>query len=123
MNTLYSIIIGVGRGLEYLHCRCNTRIVHFDIKPDNILLDNNFCPKISDFGLAKQCRAKESHVSMTGMKGTVGFMAPAVIFRNLGKVSHKSDVYSYGMLVLEMLGEKKCPNEGMGKNGEEHFPD
>ena len=123
LSTLYNIVIGVGRGLEYLHCHCNTRILHFDIKPHNILLDNNFCPKISDFGLAKQCMAKESHVSMTGMKGTVGFMAPEVIFRHLGRVSHKSDVYSYGMLVLEMLGEKKCPNEEMGQSSEEYFPD
>ncbi|CAK9312150.1 unnamed protein product [Citrullus colocynthis] len=123
LSTLYGIVIGVRRGLEYLHCHCNTKILHFDIKPDNILLDNNFCPKISDFGLAKQCMARESHVSMTGMKGTVGFMAPEVIFRNLGKVSHKSDVYSYGMLVLEMLGEKKCPNERVGQSSEGYFPD
>ncbi|XP_038894369.1 PR5-like receptor kinase isoform X2 [Benincasa hispida] len=122
LSTLYSIVIGVGRGLEYLHCHCNTRILHFDIKPSNILLDSNFCPKISDFGLAK-CIAKESRVSIASMKGTIGFMAPEVIFRNLGKVSHKSDVYSYGMLVLEMLDERKCPNEGVGQSSEEYFPD
>ncbi|XP_022137110.1 LEAF RUST 10 DISEASE-RESISTANCE LOCUS RECEPTOR-LIKE PROTEIN KINASE-like 2.4 isoform X2 [Momordica charantia] len=123
-NTLYSIIIGVARGLEYLHRGCNTRILHFDIKPHNILLDKNFCPKISDFGLAKQCKAKESHVSMTGVKGTAGFMAPEVIFKNYGKVSHKADVYSYGMLVTEMVGERKNRrNEGVEESSEEYFPD
>ncbi|KAL0535572.1 hypothetical protein IC582_029908 [Cucumis melo] len=122
-NTLYSISIGVARGLEYLHRGCITRILHFDIKPHNILLDSDFCPKISDFGLAKQCRAKESHVTMTGVKGTVGFIAPEVIFRNFGKVSHKSDVYSYGMLVLEMVGARKNPNDGVGQGSGEYFPD
>ncbi|TYJ99006.1 LEAF RUST 10 DISEASE-RESISTANCE LOCUS RECEPTOR-LIKE PROTEIN KINASE-like 2.4 [Cucumis melo var. makuwa] len=122
-NTLYSIVIGVARGLEYLHRGCITRILHFDIKPHNILLDSDFCPKISDFGLAKQCRAKESHVTMTGVKGTVGFIAPEVIFRNFGKVSHKSDVYSYGMLVLEMVGARKNPNDGVGQGSGEYFPD
>ncbi|TYJ99005.1 LEAF RUST 10 DISEASE-RESISTANCE LOCUS RECEPTOR-LIKE PROTEIN KINASE-like 2.4 [Cucumis melo var. makuwa] len=122
-NTLYRIVIGVARGLEYLHRGCNTRILHFDIKPHNILLDSDFCPKISDFGLAKQCKAGESHVTMTGVKGTVGFIAPELIFRNIGNVSHKSDVYSYGMLVLEMVGARKNPNDGVGQNGEEFFPD
>lgn len=50
---LYSIALGIARGLEYLHCGCTTQILHFDIKPHNILLDDEFCPKISDFGLAK----------------------------------------------------------------------
>ncbi|CAK9312149.1 unnamed protein product [Citrullus colocynthis] len=124
-NTLYSIIIGVARGLEYLHRGCITRILHFDIKPHNILLDSDFCPKISDFGLAKQCKDKESHVSMTGVKGTTGFIAPEVIFRSFGKVSHKSDVYSYGMLVLEMVGARKNPNDndGVEQRSEEYFPD
>ncbi|XP_038894042.1 LEAF RUST 10 DISEASE-RESISTANCE LOCUS RECEPTOR-LIKE PROTEIN KINASE-like 2.1 isoform X2 [Benincasa hispida] len=122
-NTLYSIVIGVARGLEYLHCGCNTRILHFDIKPHNILLDSDFCPKISDFGLAKQCEAKKSHVSMTGVKGTVGFIAPEVIFKNFGKISHKSDVYSYGMLVLEMVGARKNSNDGVEQKSEEYFPD
>ena len=122
-NTLYSIVIGVARGLEYLHRGCITMILHFDIKPHNILLDSDFCPKITDFGLAKQCRARESHVTMTGVKGTVGFIAPEVIFRSFGKVSHKSDVYSYGMLVLEMVGARKNPNDGVGQSSGEYFPD
>ncbi|XP_049405398.1 rust resistance kinase Lr10-like [Solanum stenotomum] len=59
---LYKITLGIARGLEYLHRGCNTRILHFDIKPHNILLDEDFCPKISDFGLAKMCMKKESIV-------------------------------------------------------------
>ncbi|KAH0668676.1 hypothetical protein KY289_023169 [Solanum tuberosum] len=54
-SILYKIALGIARGLEYLHCGCTTRILHFDIKPHNILLDEDFCPKISDFGLAKLC--------------------------------------------------------------------
>ena len=75
---LYGIAIGIARGLEYLHHSCNTRIVHFDIKPQNILLDNDFNPKIADFGLAKLCHTKESKLSMTGARGTIGFIAPEV---------------------------------------------
>ncbi|KAG6759603.1 hypothetical protein POTOM_036087 [Populus tomentosa] len=104
-ETLYQIAVGIARGLEYLHRGCNTRILHFDIKPHNILLDENFCPKISDFGLAKICPSKESTVSMLGARGTAGYIAPEVFCRNFGGVSHKSDVYSYGMLVLE-IGEE-----------------
>ncbi|KAI7740348.1 hypothetical protein M8C21_009421, partial [Ambrosia artemisiifolia] len=99
---LYDITIGIGRGLEYLHRGCNTRILHFDIKPHNILLDKDLCPKISDFGLAKLCPETRSVVSMSGMRGTPGYIAPEVFSRNFGAVSHKSDVYSYGMMVLEM---------------------
>ncbi|XVF81902.1 hypothetical protein PTKIN_Ptkin15bG0193100 [Pterospermum kingtungense] len=110
---LYDIAIGVARGLEYLHQGCNTRILHFDIKPHNILLDASFCPKISDFGLAKLCERKGSIVSTISARGTVGYIAPEVFCRSFGGVSHKSDVYSYGMMVLEMVGEKEnihCPD-------------
>nr|KAJ0210781.1 hypothetical protein LSAT_V11C400216720 [Lactuca sativa] len=68
-NTLFQIAKGIARGLEYLHQHCNTRIIHFDIKPHNILLDEDFVPKISDFGLAKLCKRKESLVSVTGARG------------------------------------------------------
>ncbi|KAI3742117.1 hypothetical protein L1987_59797 [Smallanthus sonchifolius] len=104
---LYKITIGIGRGLEYLHRGCNTRIVHFDIKPHNILLDQDLCPKISDFGLAKLCPEKRSVVSMSGMRGTPGYIAPEVFSRNFRGVSHKSDVYSYGMMVLELVGGRR----------------
>ncbi|KAM5548902.1 hypothetical protein ABKV19_000356, partial [Rosa sericea] len=106
-KTLSEIAVGIARGLEYLHRGCNTRILHFDIKPQNILLDKDFCPKISDFGLAKLCMTKESIGSMLGTRGTAGYIAPEVFSRNFGGVSHKSDVYSYGMLVLEMVGARK----------------
>ncbi|GMI63432.1 hypothetical protein like AT1G66910 [Hibiscus trionum] len=107
VKTLYDIAIGIARGLEYLHQGCNTRILHFDIKPHNILVDENFCPKISDFGLAKLCERKESIISTISARGTIGYIAPEVFCRSFGGVSHKSDVYSYGMMVLEMVGEKE----------------
>ncbi|XP_060214796.1 rust resistance kinase Lr10-like, partial [Lycium barbarum] len=118
---LCKIALGIARGLEYLHCGCTTRILHFDIKPHNILLDDNFCPKISDFGLAKLCMKQESIVSMLGARGTIGYIAPEVIYRNLGGVSHKSDVYSYGMMVIEMAGGRKNVDVGVDRS-EIYFP-
>ncbi|XP_022717316.1 LEAF RUST 10 DISEASE-RESISTANCE LOCUS RECEPTOR-LIKE PROTEIN KINASE-like 2.1 [Durio zibethinus] len=106
-KTLFEIAIGIARGLEYLHRGCSTRILHLDIKPHNILLDESFCPKISDFGLAKLCERKESILSMISARGTIGYIAPELFCRNFGGVSYKSDVYSYGMMVLEMVGAKE----------------
>ncbi|XP_018470544.2 LEAF RUST 10 DISEASE-RESISTANCE LOCUS RECEPTOR-LIKE PROTEIN KINASE-like 1.1 isoform X1 [Raphanus sativus] len=107
---LYDIMVGVSRGLEYLHNRCVSRIVHFDIKPQNILMDKDLCPKIADFGHAKLCKNKESAMSMLDARGTVGYIAPEVFNNNFGGVSHKSDVYSYGMVILEMIGAKNIEN-------------
>ncbi|KAG6389926.1 hypothetical protein SASPL_151401 [Salvia splendens] len=106
-SKLFEIALGIARGLEYLHQGCNTRILHLDIKPQNILLDKDMNPRISDFGLAKLCPNRSSIVSMMGTRGTVGYIAPEVFSRNFGEVSYKSDVYSYGMLVLEMVGGRK----------------
>ncbi|TVT99390.1 hypothetical protein EJB05_55278, partial [Eragrostis curvula] len=97
-DKLFDIVIGIARGLEYLHSGCNTRIVHFDIKPQNILLDQDFCPKISDFGLAKLCLQKESKISIAGARGTIGYIAPEVFSRSYEAVSTKSYVYSYSMV-------------------------
>ncbi|XP_021292521.1 LEAF RUST 10 DISEASE-RESISTANCE LOCUS RECEPTOR-LIKE PROTEIN KINASE-like 2.5 [Herrania umbratica] len=119
---LYRIAIGIARGLEYLHRGCNTRILHFDIKPHNILLDENFCPKISDFGLAKLSNRKESIVSMAEARGTIGYIAPEVFCRNIGGVSHKSDVYSYGMMILEMVGGRRSINVMVSQTSEIYFP-
>jgi len=121
-NTMFQIAVGIARGLEYLHRGCNTRILHFDIKPHNILLDEDLRPKISDFGLAKLCKTKESIVSMTGMRGTAGYIAPEVFNRYFGGVSHKSDVYSYGMLVLEMVGARKEFDSDLSQTSETYFP-
>ncbi|XP_057732851.1 LEAF RUST 10 DISEASE-RESISTANCE LOCUS RECEPTOR-LIKE PROTEIN KINASE-like 2.5 isoform X2 [Arachis stenosperma] len=123
-DNLYQISIGIARGLEYLHRGCNIRILHFDIKPHNILLDENFCPKISDFGLAKLCSRKESHISMSETRGTIGYIAPEVSNRHFGRVSYKSDVYSYGMMLLEMVGMKeKNITAEPSQSSEMYFPD
>ncbi|KAG5221700.1 rust resistance kinase [Salix suchowensis] len=99
---LLEISIGVAHGIEYLHRGCEMQILHFDIKPHNILLDEHFTPKVSDFGLARLCPANESLKSLTAAGGTIGYMAPELFYKNIGRVSYKADVYSFGMLVLEM---------------------
>uniref|UniRef100_A0ACD5ZX15 Uncharacterized protein n=1 Tax=Avena sativa TaxID=4498 RepID=A0ACD5ZX15_AVESA len=113
-ETLFDIAVGIARGLEYLHRGCNAHIVHFDIKPHNILLDHDLRPKISDFGLAKLCPQKEStiSVSIAGARGTIGYIAPEVFSRGIGAVTSKSDVYSYGMMVLEMSGARRSMDGG-----------
>lgn len=122
-DKLYEIAIGIARGLEYLHRGCNTRIIHFDIKPHNILLDHDFVPRIADFGLAKLCNPKESYLSMAGMRGTIGFIAPEVFSRRFGVVSTKSDVYSYGMMLLEMVGGRKNFKGSVDNQSKVYFPD
>lgn len=120
---LFEITLGIARGLEYLHRGLNTRIIHFDIKPHNILLDQDYCPKISDFGLAKICQPKVSIISMSCMRGTVGYIAPEVFSRNFGVVSSKSDVYSYGVLMLEMFGVKPGKTFTSNSSSEASLPD
>lgn len=101
------IAIGVAQGISYLHHGCHMQILHFDIKPHNILLDDNFVPKVSDFGLAKLCPRQKSAVTLTAAKGTLGYMAPELMYRKIGEVSHKADVYSFGQLLMAMIGRKK----------------
>ncbi|KAJ0667450.1 putative glycerophosphodiester phosphodiesterase, protein kinase RLK-Pelle-LRK10L-2 family [Helianthus annuus] len=119
---LHQIAIGIARGLEYLHTGCNTRILHLDIKPHNILLDQEFCPKISDFGLAKLFPNERSMISMSRMRGTPGYIAPELFSRTFGQVSHKSDVYSYGMLILEMVGGRRNIEVEVDHTSEIYFP-
>ncbi|PKU76970.1 G-type lectin S-receptor-like serine/threonine-protein kinase LECRK3 [Dendrobium catenatum] len=94
------IILGIARGLRYLHEECSTQIIHCDIKPQNVLLDVNFVPRISDFGLAKLLKKDQTRTN-TGIRGTKGYVAPEW-FRNAG-ISAKVDVYSFGVMVLEIL--------------------
>ncbi|CAL9115741.1 unnamed protein product [Musa acuminata var. zebrina] len=109
MDKMYDIAMGAARGIEYLHRGCEMQILHFDIKPHNILLDADFVPKISDFGLAKLYPAGRSAVSVSAVKGTIGYIAPELIYRSFGRVSYKSDVYSFGRLLLEMIGRMADP--------------
>ncbi|XP_014521803.1 rust resistance kinase Lr10-like [Vigna radiata var. radiata] len=117
------IALGIAKGIEYLHQGCNNPIVHFDINPRNVLLDDNFTPKISDFGLAKLCSKNPSLVSMTAARGTLGYIAPEVFSRNFGNVSYKSDIYSYGMLLLEMVGGRKNVDMSSPQNVHVLYPD
>ncbi|CAL5199140.1 unnamed protein product [Lathyrus oleraceus] len=117
-NTRYNIALGTAKGLAYLHEDCDSKIVHCDIKPENVLLDSNFEAKVSDFGLAKLMNREQSHV-FTTMRGTRGYLAPEWITNYA--ISEKSDVYSYGMVLLEIIGGRK--NYDANENSEKsHFP-
>ncbi|KAB2083962.1 hypothetical protein ES319_A05G302500v1 [Gossypium barbadense] len=109
-DKMFDIVIGVARGIAYLHQGCDMQILHFDIKPHNILLEENFVPKVSDFGLAKLYSVDDSIVSLTAARGTIGYIAPELIYKNLGGISYKADVYSFGMLLIEMVGKRKNLN-------------
>ncbi|GAU30851.1 hypothetical protein TSUD_15370 [Trifolium subterraneum] len=119
---LYIISLGVARGIEYLHNGCNMKILHFDIKPHNILLDENFNPKVSDFGLARLCPTDNSTVSLTAARGTIGYMAPELFYRNVGTISYKADVYSFGMLLMEMASRRKNLNALAEQSSQVYFP-
>ena len=120
---MIDIALGIARGMEYLHQGCNKRILHFDIKPHNILLDFNFNPKISDFGLAKLCARDQSIVTLTAARGTMGYIAPELYSRNFGGVSYKSDVYSFGMLVLEMVSGRRNSDPSVDSQSEVYLPE
>ncbi|CAN0891813.1 Rust resistance kinase Lr10 [Linum grandiflorum] len=123
-NQMFRICLGVARGIEYLHLGCDMQILHFDIKPHNILLDDNFTPKISDFGLAKlHPAASNNTINLTAARGTIGYIAPELFYKNIGRISYKADVYSFGMLVLEMAGKRKGSNpEPASTTGSSYFP-
>ncbi|KAF7140239.1 hypothetical protein RHSIM_Rhsim06G0120200 [Rhododendron simsii] len=119
---MYDISVGVARGIEYLHQGCDMQILHFDIKPHNILLDENFNPKVSDFGLAKLNSTDDSMVSLTAARGTMGYMAPELFYKNIGRISYKADVYSYGMLLMEMAGRRRNLNAFTKHTSQIYFP-
>ncbi|KAL4611989.1 hypothetical protein ACB092_08G165900 [Castanea dentata] len=118
----YNISLGVARGIEYLHRGCDMQILHFDIKPHNILLDENFIPKVADFGLAKLYPIDDSIVSLTAVRGTLGYIAPELFYKNIGAVSYKADVYSFGMLLLETASKRKNLNAFAEHSSQIYFP-
>ncbi|XP_058776436.1 proline-rich receptor-like protein kinase PERK13 [Vicia villosa] len=98
------IAIGAARGLAYLHEGCNPKIIHRDIKSSNILLDNAYEAQVADFGLARLTDDANTHVS-TRVMGTFGYMAPE--YATSGKLTDRSDVFSFGVVLLELITGKK----------------
>ncbi|KAL0010675.1 hypothetical protein SO802_005783 [Lithocarpus litseifolius] len=113
-DTRFNIAVGTAKGLAYLHEECEVKIIHCDIKPENVLLDDNYVAKVSDFGLAKLMNREQSLVYTT-LRGTRGYLAPEWITNYA--ISEKSDVFSYGMVLLEIIGGRKnyVPEENLEK--------
>lgn len=107
----YKIILGTAEGLAFLHEESKLRIIHRDIKLSNVLLDESFTPKIADFGLARLFPEDKTHIS-TAIAGTLGYMAPEYVVR--GKLTEKADVYSFGVLVIEVICGKR--NNAIAQN-------
>uniref|UniRef100_A0A0D9X5C2 non-specific serine/threonine protein kinase n=1 Tax=Leersia perrieri TaxID=77586 RepID=A0A0D9X5C2_9ORYZ len=108
--TRFEIILGIARGLTYLHEESSVRIVHRDIKASNVLLDADLAPKISDFGLARLYDEKKTHVS-TGIAGTFGYLAPEYAMRR--HLTEKVDVFAFGVVALETVAGRSNTNNSL----------
>jgi len=106
-STRHQIALGVARGSAYLHESSRDCIIHYDIKPENILLDASFIPKIADFGMAKFLGREFSRV-ITTMRGTAGYLALEWI--SGVAITSKVDVYSYGMLLIDIISGRRKRN-------------
>ncbi|XP_050380886.1 LRR receptor-like serine/threonine-protein kinase RPK2 [Argentina anserina] len=111
---LHKIALDIARALSYLHDQCVPRVLHRDVKPSNILLDDDFNAFLSDFGLARLLGTSETHAT-TGVAGTFGYVAPE--YAMTCRVSDKSDVYSYGVVLLELLSDKKVLDPSFSSYG------
>lgn len=119
-QTRFSIALGAARGITYLHEECRECIVHCDIKPENILLDENFCPKVSDFGLAKLLGLRGVGRHITTIRGTRGYLAPEW-GANL-PLTPKADVFSFGMVLLELVVGTRALNTMASDSEQVRFP-
>lgn len=105
-ETRFQVVISTARAIKYLHEECQPCIVHCDIKPENILLDEDFNAKVSDFGMAQLLGGEANTGSITRMKGTAGYMAPE--WTSSKRISSKADVYSFGIVVLEVMSGRRA---------------
>ncbi|KAF7848102.1 hypothetical protein BT93_L2291 [Corymbia citriodora subsp. variegata] len=112
---VYKIALQVARGIEYLNQGCDMQILHFDIKPHNIL-DRDLTSKVSDFGLARLYAPNHNTVSLNAARGTLGYMAPELVYKSIGGISYQADVYSFGKLLMEMASRRKNANQIKGSN-------
>ncbi|GER45307.1 leucine-rich repeat receptor-like kinase [Striga asiatica] len=113
-RVLHKIALNVANALAYLHDRCVPRVLHRDVKPSNILLDEGFNAYLSDFGLARLLGNSETHAT-TGVAGTFGYVAPE--YAMTCRVSDKADVYSYGVVLLELFSDKKLLDPSFSSYG------
>ncbi|XP_074293896.1 receptor-like cytosolic serine/threonine-protein kinase RBK2 [Silene latifolia] len=104
----YKIAVGTADGLLYLHEGCQRRIIHRDIKADNILLTENYDPQICDFGLGKWLPSECTHHNVVKFEGTFGYFAPEYFMH--GIVDEKTDIYAFGVLLLELISGRKAFN-------------
>nr|DAD35051.1 TPA_asm: hypothetical protein HUJ06_005691 [Nelumbo nucifera] len=111
---LHKIALDVACALAYLHDQCVPRVLHRDVKPSNILLDNEFNACLSDFGLARLLGTSETHAT-TGVAGTFGYVAPE--YAMTCRVSDKADVYSYGVVLMELISDKKVLDPSFSSYG------
>jgi serine/threonine protein kinase len=111
----FEIIEGIARGLLYLHRDSRLRVIHRDLKVSNILLDEKMNPEISDFGLARMFQGTQYQEKTRRVVGTLGYMSPEYAWT--GVFSEKSDIYSFGVLLLEIISGKKISSFSYGEEG------
>lgn len=112
LNVRVRIAAESARGLSYMHSEAHTKIIHGDVKPANILLDDSFVPKISDFGISRLIARDKKHT--VNVIGDLTYMNP--VYRREGRLTEKSDVCSFGIVILELITRKKATRDSENGN-------